>query len=348
MFTFNFLTEDATEESTLDIGAETATATGDAKVAAVISHPFVWKQDLESLLDKHAQKEFVYQDIELSPDVDKEEDDTEDNCHEKIRRVCMEQYEKEVIPGVYEGGLQVWEGSLDLVRYFQENNICLQEGFSAMELGCGHALPGCWLLREALRKHHSILTSPPSKPPFTMVFVDYNEYVIDDVTLSNIVLNTGSVLNGDAKQLAQHQLVQVGSGDWKDMSEQLQERRFDFIVAAETTYTTQAALDTAELLQKHLALNTGIGWISSKRYYFGTGGGTDALREAAQALNKEDNTASFLEVETASVIDSGVGNIREILKVTCHARCQGRLTVQNGYTPQAVQQSSSPCYRILK
>jgi hypothetical protein len=328
MFTFNFLPEDVTLESTLDVGVETAT--NDVEDAAVISHPFVWKPNLESLLENQAHKEIVYQDVEVSCDGEKEEggdDEVEEHCTEKIRRVCMEQYEKEVTPGIYEGGLQVWEGSLDLVRYFQKNNVCLQEGFSALELGCGHALPGCWLLREALRKHHDHSmpnkTEPSTTPPFTMVFVDYNEYVIDDVTLSNIVLNTASILNGNVQQLAQQQMVQVGSGDWKDMSQQLQDRKFDFIVAAETIYTKKASMETAELLLQHLILDTGIGWIASKRYYFGTGGGTDALREAAKTLRERENTVSYLKVETATVIDNGVGNIREILKVTCHGKEEG-------------------------
>ena len=71
-----------------------------------------------------------------------------------------------------------------------------------------------------------------------------------------------------------------------------------------------------------LSLDNGIGWISSKRYYFGTGGGTstDALRVAALELTRQTNYKSCLTIETASVIDSGIGNIREILKVTCHAK----------------------------
>ena len=50
----------------------------------------------------------------------------------------------DLVPGVYEGGLKVWECSIDLCRYFVQNNIVIKGHI--LELGCGHGLPGIWLL----------------------------------------------------------------------------------------------------------------------------------------------------------------------------------------------------------
>ena len=395
-FAFNFLPpDDASGEQQAidgvlqdDTPSPVATQATDGEPSHdIISHPFSWKEHLDVLLDERAQQEIVFQDIELDPSKVEEEDDLdcddeyegdqkeETNIITPLRRVCMEQYRKEVTPGVYEGGLQVWECSLDLVRYFQQHSIHLGSSSSSptgsnvnngnaerekpsaittptartcLELGCGHGLPGCWLLREALQTYYGVSKNPDTAaandsklpnhaeddPPFQVVFVDYNDYVIDDVTLSNIVINTAGIV--DAKVLAQRHFVQVGSGDWKDMSRQMSyqdesatntvnnrmddNRRFDFIIAAETTYTPEASKDTAELLLKHLTIESGIGWIASKRYYFGVGGGTDALRQAAQQLSRSPAERHCLRIETAQVFDNGAGNIREILKVTCHVK----------------------------
>ena len=376
-FAFNFLPPETTTDEPQNTFDEPPTKTNNgaaahnktdvaasASAAAVsqeeLSHPFSWKENLETVLEERAQQQIVFQDIDLSLDDGDDDDDDELDCDdeqqiaddkeptppEPLRRVCMEHYQKEVTPGVYEGGLQVWECSLDLVRYFQHHQLGLGAGETCLELGCGHALPGCWLLREALQRYRAKKNDNTSAedepafdtkvpPPFQVVFVDYNDYVIDDVTLSNIVLNTAGLLD-NAKTLAQHRLVQVGAGDWKDMSRQFTNtvvreedtsdgttgttanRRFDWILAAETTYTPEASQDTAELLLLHLTVGTGIGWIASKRYYFGVGGGTDALREAASRLSQSATSLHYLTIETAQVIDNGAGNIREILKVTCH------------------------------
>jgi len=166
----------------------------------------------------------------------------------------------DIEPGVYEGGRKLWECSRDLLAYLVQEKIALHnhrvesvraDGTNdnivddedtstawrpvvALELGCGHGLPGCYLLREALR-------SKERCQDFTVVFTDYNRSVVLDATLSNIVLNCTTTTqqpkddadndDGDTSpssplhttkvidDVLQH--VWLGAGDWMEMSNQL-------------------------------------------------------------------------------------------------------------------------------
>lgn len=62
------------------------------------------------------------------------------------------------------------------------------------------------------------------------------------------------------------------------------------------------------MVLKHLAPG-GQALVASKRFYFGTGGSTQHFRDAAAATGR-------LLCSDAAVIDTGKGNIREVLRVT--------------------------------
>jgi hypothetical protein len=284
--------------------------------------------------------------------------------------------------GVYEGGGAVWECSMDLVTYLLEEeqqrtvsgeasapveDESISRGRYVLELGCGHALPSCVLLQQALlaRPHRNGavqvddgLDGPTSARRWmdsTFVMADYNRSVVESITLPNLILNTMDVLANDkgidivvdeddtghedsitaiaVEAMLSHHIV-LGAGDWMDMSEQLlrsscpasssssgersnrpessalpQDGYFDMILAAETLYTPQAAAETAQLVMRHLHPHRdSVALVASKRYYFGVGGGVDDFLAAIDA--------SKFHVKTAKVVDTGVGNIREILKVT--------------------------------
>ena len=301
------------------------------------------------------------------------------------------------IPGVYEGGGTVWECSVDLVRYLHakmssdyrkttatgnvtEKFLDLRMILSLpttgsshvriLELGCGHALPACFLLRTVLQYQQRLAdqdtraASSRTLPRYSFVLVDYNDYVLHGTTVPNIVLNTGDWLDNitnlvddnqdivnEPEMNAQRQslcTVTLGHGDWNSMSTLLLQHSssdtgkdtmpcdtFDIILAAETIYSGTAAVDTAELLFRHLA-DDGVAFVATKRYYFGVGGGTESFCEAIHRCNQQHSTESIaaaettpqqsqgplpLVTETVQVLDNGRGNIREILKVNRQSRC---------------------------
>jgi hypothetical protein len=139
--------------------------------------------------------------------------------------------ETDLIPGVYEGGLKVWECSLDLCQYLlsiieeisRENNdgtSCsshviikdaisrsIQSGGSALEIGCGHGLPGCLILRESCCCDSNINTNKnddDNRRSSIVVFSDFNNFVLQETTIPNAVLNVVNYLhNNKAKQQQQ-------------------------------------------------------------------------------------------------------------------------------------------------
>jgi len=116
------------------------------------------------------------------------------------------------------------------------------------------------------------------------------------------------------KKLKEH--TSLVSGDWLELSKQLksgsgsggltsqtqnnnnmpQDGKFDLILASETTYTPNAAQDTAYWLCNHLKPHTGVGLIATKRYYFGVGlgacGGSDAFQNACKCANEKFHSTS--------------------------------------------------------
>jgi hypothetical protein len=89
---------------------------------------------------------------------------------------------------------------------------------------------------------------------------------------------------------------------------------FDFILAAETTYSETAAIETANIIARHLKPATGTAYIATKRYYFGVGGGTSCFCEALKR-----QTEHRFDIEILQVYDNGVSNIRELLLVRCRS-----------------------------
>lgn len=390
-FSFNFFDGDRTTNDSNGNGealqGEKTSSVVFAKEAPVQRLPFEWldKNELGPLLAERSQDELVYTEIPLIDDecdsniAGENGDDSEslplrcvDLTLSSYRRPQTSSPERDVWektdiePGLYEGGRKVWECSRDLVQYMVQEKISLhnrpcgtesdtaiesvERPLFALELGCGHGLPGCYLLREALKEKQS---------NFTVVFTDYNDSVVLDATISNIVLNAqiGAVSSGmttttddnpttTGDDVLAH--VVLGAGDWMDMSKQLlmqqqqqqtdtpldvaqnnhnhkhlpSDGKFDLILAAETIYSEAAARETAILIQRHLRPVTGIALVATKRYYFGVGGGVDAFVAFAADCchNGNHNDDRYrLESESVKVADNGSGNIREVLRVQCCA-----------------------------
>ncbi|CAL1287897.1 unnamed protein product [Larinioides sclopetarius] len=103
----------------------------------------------------------------------------------------------DLVPGKYEGGLKVWECSIDLAQYLADNK-CIQENHYVLELGCGIGLPGlvaylCGGL---------------------VTFQDFNSEVLKLLTAPNVWLNST-----EEKRIDILQRCQFLCGDWHDIKE---------------------------------------------------------------------------------------------------------------------------------
>jgi hypothetical protein len=229
--------------------------------------------------------------------------------------------DRDIVDGEYEGGLAVWECSLDLARYIEQNATALlgtadDDSTSTnataaaaapkkcLELGCGHGFPGVKLLQHS---NSSIVH-----------FSDYNTDVLTCVTHSNVALNAPEALENDR--------VRLYAGDWftqiptttaaaaatssKNGASSGDGGDYDIVLAAETVYTLETTLATARLFEKHLKIG-GVGLIACKKYYFGCAGGGDAFREAVEKVSQ-----GSMVITVEEKFDNGSGNIRELLKLT--------------------------------
>ncbi|NWH42758.1 MET18 methyltransferase, partial [Fregata magnificens] len=186
----------------------------------------------------------------------------------------------DLIPGVYEGGLKIWECTFDLIDYFSEAEIQFTNK-TVLDLGCGAGLLGIVALRGKAEKVH---------------FQDYNSTVIDEITLSNVVANSINEGNrmgsGDDRRTSKPPskrpkkvecLADVlakcrfFSGGWSEVSQLLLSSnkpfsKYDVILTSETIYNPDyysALHDTlAQLLDKN-----GCVYLAGKAHYFGVGGG---------------------------------------------------------------------------
>ncbi|KAG7543043.1 S-adenosyl-L-methionine-dependent methyltransferase [Arabidopsis thaliana x Arabidopsis arenosa] len=175
----------------------------------------------------------------------------------------------DLVPGVYEGGLKLWEGSIDLVKTLekesQTGNLSLS-GNRVLELGCGHALPGIYACLKGSDVVH---------------FQDFNAEVLRCLTIPNLNANlsekSSSVSVGETE-------VRFFAGDWSEVHQVLplvnndgetnKKGGYDVILMAETIYSISAQKSLYQLIKRCLAYPDGAVYMAAKKYYFGVGGGT--------------------------------------------------------------------------
>ncbi|CAL8256565.1 unnamed protein product [Lota lota] len=214
----------------------------------------------------------------------------------------------DLISGVYEGGLKVWECTYDLLEWVDSDGETFGDK-SVLDLGCGAGLLGILALKRGASKVH---------------FQDYNSTVIKQLTLPNVLLNCqedgpeeedgGSDSDGEGKGHGKSQnYSEKGKGgenqneDLKDGAPPVKKRlteppqhsallarcrfysgdwttflalvvkdepppKYDIIFTSETIYNTAYYPSLHETLQKLLALD-GVVYLATKAHYFGVGGG---------------------------------------------------------------------------
>ncbi|CDW82488.1 UNKNOWN [Stylonychia lemnae] len=163
--------------------------------------------------------------------------------------------ETDLISGVYEGGLKIWDCSIDLVNYIAENpNICHSK--SVIELGCGQGLPGLLCLTNFNAQY--------------VVFQDYNKDVLDNATKKVIEMNSQVDLS-----LLQ-QKYQLLAGSWETLCKQRQDfqGKFDLILMSETLYNINYYDQLVQFIDLCLSNEpNSMVLIGTKTFYFGLGGG---------------------------------------------------------------------------
>lgn len=128
-----------------------------------------------------------------------------------------------------------------------------------VELGCGHGLPGCLMLRKGAKVY----------------FQDLNEDSLSKATIPTIVVNCG------VDAVSRSTLI---CGDWSQTAEKIAEKKIDYILASDTIYTPETIRAFISVVNQLADENTTV-WIASQKYYFGLGGGTQALISMIKEMN---------------------------------------------------------------
>ncbi|XP_037127695.1 histidine protein methyltransferase 1 homolog [Syngnathus acus] len=189
----------------------------------------------------------------------------------------------DLISGVYEGGLKVWECTYDLLEVIESEGETFG-GKAVLDLGCGAGLLGILSLKRTAREVH---------------FQDYNSTVLEQLTMSNVILNCQdedsddddgkgkSPQTTDKEEESQIKpkrgrrdlllpRCRFFSGDWRTFlilaSSQVPPLKYDIILTSETIYNTAYYPALHDTFQRLLAPRGQV-YLATKSHYFGVGGG---------------------------------------------------------------------------
>ena len=195
----------------------------------------------------------------------------------------------DLIPGVYEGGLKMWECTFDLVSFLSETSFNFS-GKTVLELGCGAGLPAIFSFVSGAKCVH---------------FHDYNSEVLDCITIPSLICNGGKF---GTNQTIENR-CRFYSGDWSQLPSILPSSKqcYDVILTSETIYcpTSQPRLLSALRVLSHVT--TGVVFVAAKCVYFGVGGTVQGFC----CLVEEEGTFDVSEVWRV-----GASVPRLILKLT--------------------------------
>lgn len=206
----------------------------------------------------------------------------------------------DLITGVYEGGLKIWECTFDLMDYLLEADIPFAQK-SVLDLGCGAGLLGILALKRHAQEVH---------------FQDYNSSVIEEITVPNVLANCahkGDDVGGNTELcLKQSSEKDIGqdllskckffSGEWSAFSKLLNSEKplakYDFILTSETIYNPNYYEALHDTLSNLLGIN-GCVLLASKAHYFGCGGGLLLFTKLVEEKN-------IFKTRTVKVIEKGL------------------------------------------
>ena len=190
-----------------------------------------------------------------------------------------------------QGGLKIWECSEDLVRLLHDADYLFSDK-SVLELGCGAGLPGLLALSRGAE----------------VMFSDYNEDVLTELTIPNALLNLPSSPGSSDAADPVAEKCRFFSGDWSDLEENFlakENKKFDLILTSETIYNVDNQSKLVSIFKKFLK-DDGHVLVAGKTLYFGVGGGMRQFETLAKQ--------SGLECVSVKTCDTGVK--REIIKIS--------------------------------
>ncbi len=180
----------------------------------------------------------------------------------------------DLVPGVYEGGLKVWECSRDLTEYLtdeEEANSLNLRGMRVLEVGCGAGLPGLHCLKSGAH----------------VDFQDFNSDVVERLTIPNVLLNAPETEEDGGTT----PVTRFISGDWADLFSEgdekslLKPQRYDLILTSETIYSLDSQPKLLSLLD-HCLSEGGRVLLAAKVHYFGVGGGLRQFEGVVEETGK--------------------------------------------------------------
>ena len=161
----------------------------------------------------------------------------------------------DLIPGVYEGGLKIWECTHDLLMYLSSNDVDFT-GKCVLDLGCGAGLLGIYALLNKAREVH---------------FQDYNPEVIDFLTIPNAMLNISKKHNEGSSVLGKTRFFSGKWSNFKPLDFNSSPMQYDVILTSETIYNSSSHAELLNVLYRHLD-KRGFILVAAKTHYFGVGG----------------------------------------------------------------------------
>ena len=190
----------------------------------------------------------------------------------------------DLISGKYEGGIKIWECDQDLLEFLPSIYNDSWKNKNILDMGCGHGLPGIYLLLKGINE---------------ICFQDFNKEVLDNITKNYInQLKNNFGLNFEKN-------VNYVDGDWGAFH---YDKKFDVIISGDTLYNNLNYEKIYNLIKNNLNKD-GEAYFSSKRFYFGVGGGSSEFRQYITERNE-------FEISQVKTIKDGINNIRVILKIT--------------------------------
>ncbi|RNA39053.1 histidine methyltransferase 1 -like protein [Brachionus plicatilis] len=284
MFKFNFQLEQNSDQTDLIEDCKQK-QTSDIQSNEIDHNQIVGVVSYEDLIKKRSKKSVLFKNLILSNKCQIELMDSSKVILDQNDEISRINETHDVVPGKYEGGLKVWELSIDLAKFiyssvnFSEVNL-KKLGFSpsaledlegekelrVLELGCGHALPVLAILKLIEEKLES-----------------------DKLTV----------------------VCQFVHGDWQSLyrNKSLPDSYFDLILTSETIYNSanykhllnlfQLCLRNDELikLSENALKNSraqSMVLLSAKTYYFGCGGNILEFLNEAKSSNYSFETSQNL------------------------------------------------------